>query len=243
MSEEKKSHLMVDIETLGTSADAVVTQVGAVFFDPETGLTGAEFSEILSADRQQDRGRQVCLNTVHWYREQGLKMVGIGEGFKDPYTVISELSHWVRSHACDVDSLQVWCNGASFDFAILSNLAEMYQLDLPWFFFNQRDVRTVVCVAKSKGLQFADRVVSHDALDDCKCQVKDVFHAFCGLSLEREWMPQDRGQVFYESLNAGHEGMGKPWEELDAVDREQMRRSCYEFQMRVQQIEQREGEA
>ncbi|MCF4024308.1 RecE family exodeoxyribonuclease, partial [Escherichia coli] len=40
-------HLMIDLETMGKNPDAPIASIGAVFFDPQTGEQGPEFSKII----------------------------------------------------------------------------------------------------------------------------------------------------------------------------------------------------
>ncbi|EJZ2263968.1 3'-5' exoribonuclease [Escherichia albertii] len=43
------THMMIDLETMGKNPDAAVISIGAIFFDPQTGDIGPEFSKILLA--------------------------------------------------------------------------------------------------------------------------------------------------------------------------------------------------
>ncbi|EHW2538892.1 3'-5' exoribonuclease, partial [Escherichia coli] len=40
-------HLMIDLETMGKNPGAPIASIGAVFFDPQTGEQGPEFSKII----------------------------------------------------------------------------------------------------------------------------------------------------------------------------------------------------
>ncbi|EAZ1146628.1 3'-5' exoribonuclease, partial [Salmonella enterica] len=44
------NHLMVDLETMGNGPYAPVISIGAVFFDPNTGETGEDFSVNISLE-------------------------------------------------------------------------------------------------------------------------------------------------------------------------------------------------
>ena len=44
------NHLMIDLETLGTAANAPVIAIGAVFFDPNTGTLGDTFDAAIDVE-------------------------------------------------------------------------------------------------------------------------------------------------------------------------------------------------
>ncbi|MDW4633502.1 3'-5' exoribonuclease, partial [Escherichia coli] len=72
--------------------------------------------------------------------------------FNDPSAVdlheaLQEFSLFVRSRSND--DVQVWGNGASFDNAILAAVYRKHAQNIPWRFRNDRDVRTIVELAKS----------------------------------------------------------------------------------------------
>ncbi|HBH7131648.1 TPA: RecE family exodeoxyribonuclease, partial [Escherichia coli] len=43
-------HLMIDLETMGKNPDAPIISIGAIFFDPQTGDMGPEFSKTIDLD-------------------------------------------------------------------------------------------------------------------------------------------------------------------------------------------------
>ncbi|MCN6062361.1 3'-5' exoribonuclease, partial [Escherichia coli] len=57
-------HLMIDLETMGKNPDAPIISIGAIFFDPQTGDMGPEFSKTIdleTADGVIDR------DTIKWW--------------------------------------------------------------------------------------------------------------------------------------------------------------------------------
>ncbi|HHS8568169.1 TPA: RecE family exodeoxyribonuclease, partial [Escherichia coli] len=60
-------HLMIDLETMGKNPDAPIISIGAIFFDPQTGDMGPEFSKTIdleTADGVIDR------DTIKWWLKQ-----------------------------------------------------------------------------------------------------------------------------------------------------------------------------
>ncbi|ENC4525233.1 3'-5' exoribonuclease, partial [Escherichia coli] len=43
-------HMMIDLETMGKNPDAPLISIGAIFFDPQTGDMGPEFSKTIDMD-------------------------------------------------------------------------------------------------------------------------------------------------------------------------------------------------
>ncbi|EIC2136778.1 3'-5' exoribonuclease, partial [Citrobacter freundii] len=64
------THLMVDMETMGNSPDAPIVSIGAVFFDPSTGNTGAEFYRVVSLESSMSFGMKPDASTIQWWLKQ-----------------------------------------------------------------------------------------------------------------------------------------------------------------------------
>jgi hypothetical protein len=47
----EESHVMLDIETLGTRSTSVIIQVAAVYFEPKTGLVSENVRRVQGADK------------------------------------------------------------------------------------------------------------------------------------------------------------------------------------------------
>ena len=63
-------HLMVDMETMAVSPNAVVLSLGAVHFDPYgTGYSDSLYFRI-DIDDQDALGREVDPNTITWWSSQ-----------------------------------------------------------------------------------------------------------------------------------------------------------------------------
>ncbi|EIG4670066.1 3'-5' exoribonuclease, partial [Escherichia coli] len=60
-------HLMIDLETMGKNPDAPIASIGAVFFDPQTGEQGPEFSKIIDMGTC---GGTVDISTIEWWLQR-----------------------------------------------------------------------------------------------------------------------------------------------------------------------------
>ncbi|EGQ0035205.1 exonuclease, partial [Escherichia albertii] len=61
------NHLMIDLETMGKNHDAPIISVGAVFFEPQTGDLGPEFSKTINLETA---GGVIDRDTIKWWLKQ-----------------------------------------------------------------------------------------------------------------------------------------------------------------------------
>lgn len=169
-------HVMLDLETLGTSNKAVVLSIGAVKFDPYSSDLGQTFYVELTGDlkTQQANGRIIDASTVLWWMQQGAMAKQV---FSDPpiegvirASTVSALLQF-RDFINDPETC-LWGNGADFDNAILADLYRDMAIPVPWSFRFNRCFRTI------KGMfpevTIARDGVHHNALDDAVHQAKHL---------------------------------------------------------------------
>ena len=168
-------HIMIDIETMGTSADAVILSVSACYFEPSTGAIGDTFDKQINLKASLSAGRVIDASTLLWWmdqddnaRKQFSKNLKAGK-MSD---VLKEFSGFIK-RGC-----KVWGNGASFDLTILSTAFARCKIKTPWDFWNERDVRTLVHLGQELGFDPKRDMpftgVRHNALDDSIHQSKYV---------------------------------------------------------------------
>lgn len=166
-------NIMVDIETLGTNADAVVLSIGAVFFDTTTKELGPKFIMNLKIENQLST-RSINADTLRWWKSQSnaAKKVFSDEALST-VVVLSAFVKWVEANAPEDGNVKPWGNGSSFDISILEHLLLEYNLKAPWRYNNVRDLRTFKeYVANDAPIMNAG--VKHNALDDAIAQANYV---------------------------------------------------------------------
>ncbi len=170
-------HLMVDIETLSTHPNAAVIAIGAVYFDMVTGETGAEFYCTISRASCEQRGLHIDPNTLAWWKRQSPAAQAI---LNDPAAIhlddaLQQLSWFITNHG-GVAQTCVWGNGAAFDNVIMASAYRATGFPLPWKFWNDRDVRTIVEFCDLLGINPKQETkfqgIRHNELDDAKFQVE-----------------------------------------------------------------------
>lgn len=168
-------HVMLDLETFGTTPQCPVLSLGAVYFDPVTGNTGPSLYETIGFEDAFE-GRYADPATIKWWLSQPDKAREALWNQEFPGTQDTLLGALQRFLTLDDVEVFVWGNGATFDISILEDLYRQNGMDIPWKFYNVRDVRTIVHLAK--GIVDRDNYsfigTKHNALDDAIHQVKYV---------------------------------------------------------------------
>ena len=165
------NNVMIDLETLGTSANSVVLSVGAVYFDPSTGELGDKTYFVLSTQKQLDLGRTVSASTLAWWMSQSEEAVGVVK--ESAQEEILTFLLWELNSFLSQEDVKVWGNGAAFDNVILANLYEQVGIETPWKFYNDRCYRTVKNMFPDVSL-WEFQGTAHNALDDAIHQAKHL---------------------------------------------------------------------
>ncbi len=175
------THLMVDLETMGKKPGAPIVSVGAVFFDPASGKTGAEYYQVINLESSMSFGARPDASTILWWLKQSPEArsaivvddtVGLVEALELFLDFIAE------NAANGSKNVQLWGNGSSFDCSLLEAAFELAYTPFPIPHWNYRDVRTVVELGKAIGLNSRYDIPfegdQHNALADARHQVKYV---------------------------------------------------------------------
>ncbi|MBJ9112089.1 3'-5' exoribonuclease [Citrobacter sp. FDAARGOS_156] len=175
------THLMVDMETMGNGPDAPIVSIGAVFFDPSTGNTGAEFYQVVSLESSMSFGMKPDASTIQWWLKQSSEarsaiLVDEAMGLLETLELLADFI--AENAANGSHTVQLWGNGCSFDNVILRRAYALTDTPFAVPFWNDRDVRTMVELGKSVGINPRFDIPfegdMHNALSDARHQVKYV---------------------------------------------------------------------
>lgn len=175
------THLMVDMETMGNSPDAPIVSIGAVFFEPSTGNTGAEFYQVVSLESSMSFGMKPDASTIQWWLKQSSEarsaiLVDEAMGLLETLELLADFI--AENAANGSHTVQLWGNGCSFDNVILRRAYALTDTPFAVPFWNDRDVRTMVELGKSVGINPRFDIPfegdMHNALSDARHQVKYV---------------------------------------------------------------------
>ena len=168
-------HLMIDLETMGKNPDAPIISIGAIFFDPQTGDMGPEFSKTIDLETA---GGVIDRDTIKWWLKQSREAQSAIMTDEIPLDdALLQLREFIDENSGEF-FVRVWGNGANFDNTILRRSYERQGIPCPWRYCNDRDVRTIVELGKA--IDFDARTAipfegeRHNALDDARHQAKYV---------------------------------------------------------------------
>jgi len=164
----KLNHVMIDLETMGLTPNSAIVSIGAVVFDPRANKVSRKtFYRELEWDTQN---RKIDAGTLNWWysanvTDQAREAL---DGLEDLEPVLGELADWLPKDA------KVWGNGATFDISMLEDAYNQHDIEIPWKFWNIRDVRTIKDMYESQRGGFSKKSggVAHNALDDALHQAQ-----------------------------------------------------------------------
>ena len=175
------THVMLDLETWGTTPGSAIRSIGAVTFTLDGGLAGEEFYanvddiSCLAAGLKQDD------STVRWWRQQGeAAQEALLHDPRPLHEVALDFFHWFAR----VGGVFVWAQGANFDPVLWEAACQRASVRVPWKFYNVRDTRTLYHAARFDTGEITRKGTYHHALDDCRHQVACVCAAYARLEVK-----------------------------------------------------------
>ena len=180
-------HMMVDIETLGTSPESIILEISVILFDLDDPHGWSPLTLKLDQAEQSFAGRSIDKDTLHWWAKtiekakekdyaSALAMEALVNNKN--MTVHASFAHEnIKSYLKRVDGY-IWCKGAAFDFPIIKSYFTSMGLPDPFsenfLFRKQLDLRTLEYCAKLAGFSGEYKVRSearHLSFDDCLIQI------------------------------------------------------------------------
>jgi len=172
--------IMLDLETLGVDAGSAILSIGACYWDPINGDIGEEFYNTIQISDSLNQGFSVTGSTIGWWLQQSDE--ARDALFKHPVPIAAALIGFSNFVKTPKDN--VWGNGSGFDNVILRAAYEKMNIQAPWYFQNDRDMRTLKAIAKFKGIAIPNiprEGTHHNALDDAKYQAEICSYILQGL--------------------------------------------------------------
>lgn len=176
-------HLMIDLETLATSPDAVIMSADLVFFDLEDKIIYESYASFC-IESQLKSGRRIDGSTLLWWQKQSEDARRV---FIECETGHKEIAPWIEAELFAAQKvkgfqwkdLQVWGNGALFDVGILEDVFRKKDSEIPWKFWNVFCFRTFDKMTKARK-KLPRSGVHHNALDDARYQTECVLNVLTG---------------------------------------------------------------
>lgn len=160
-------HVMIDLETMGTSPNAPIVAIGACRFD-ENGVGDDWFYETISLKSAIQNGAVLDPDTVVWWmgQERGARLE-ITDATRELIDALDDFRIWITKDEPD----GVWGNGAGFDNMILSETYKRNNQPAPWSYKLDRCYRTIKSLS---GVEMERTGTHHNALDDARSQANHL---------------------------------------------------------------------
>jgi len=173
---KKLHHLMIDLETLGVQTNAVVLSIGAVCFNITDGTLGKEFEIYPIIETQTNRNIEWG-SIKFWFNQPENVRKEQSEAYRNISLLecLNLLNDFCSNNL--VENFKVWGNG--FDIPLLNQAYNEYNLITPWSYKHIFDCRTITWLSKISTSKYSDdKDQKHNAISDCKYQIRFVVDAF-----------------------------------------------------------------
>lgn len=167
------THIMLDLETMGTASDAAIIAIGAVKFNPRgNGVLDAFYTRVDLAS-SISAGLTVTGSTVDWWmhgdRDHARERL-LANPAMPLWEALAGFNDWYEDDKGDIP-IPVWGNGAMFDNAIMRAAYEKLKMQCPWGFRDDRCYRTMKSLT---AIMPPSDGVAHFALDDARMQAQHL---------------------------------------------------------------------
>lgn len=171
-------HFVLDLETLSTGPNAAIAAIGCVRV--QQGAIVDEYYERVALESSRAMGGEVDTSTLQWWlrqpQESRQEVSGELPGI-NLSAALHTLSDFMRRGGITIDQPQVWGNGCSFDNVILRGAFQRAGMELPWQYWNDRDLRTMLALYPLAKKAIAFEGIKHHALDDARHEAKQLIAA------------------------------------------------------------------
>ncbi len=164
---------MIDIETFGNGNRACIVQIGACYFDLESGEIGETFKLNIDARTSVKAGGEIDADTVYWWLSQSREAIDsvIATPQIDIYSAFKDLNVFLGN------AKEIWSH-ATFDFVIISDMYRKLGIKPSFRYTAARDIHTLMSLSGLKVTTTKREGVHHDGLADAIFQVAYCVEAY-----------------------------------------------------------------
>lgn len=171
-------HFVLDLETMSTSPNAAIAAIGCVRV--EQGEIVDEFYERVDLESSRAMGGDIDTPTLQWWLTQPHEARQEVSGELpaiDIEIALCSLLNFMRRGGITDDQPLVWGNGSSFDNVILGSAYQRARIPLPWKFWNDRDLRTLLALYPQSKKAITFEGIKHHALNDARHEARQLIAA------------------------------------------------------------------
>ena len=158
------THVMLDLETLGTAPGSVIISIGAAAFDAHAEDVRDTFHQAIDPEDSQKRGLRIDAATTLWWvdpdrdeaRRRWLALERV-----DLDSALIGFTQWLERFGHD---WAIWGNGSDFDQVLLGVAYKVSGLEVPWTHKQVRCFRTLKALFPFHEPEQTGTL--HDALSD-----------------------------------------------------------------------------
>lgn len=159
--------IMVDLELLATTFDAVIIQLGAVQFNIHSKNQAlSDFRKLIIDIDPTNQNRKINPEQVQFWMNQEIKPPSLyGGDFTSLKDALIQFDDWLPNNKNS--KVRLWANG--HDYLILQNAYEQLGIDwkIPWRqFYNYRVIRDLFAMKNYSESIYKRYGTYHNALDD-----------------------------------------------------------------------------
>lgn len=164
------NNIMIDLETMGKGRRAAIVAIGAVAFETGTVMVSSTFYKRVSLEDCVRLGLEMDASTVMWWMQQpdaaraelaDRRTTKLGQA-------LLNFRAWATSVTPNLQDLQVWGNGATFDNVILRSAFHAAGINCFWPYWGDRCYRTLA--ALHPDIPKPEPEIPHHALYDALAQ-------------------------------------------------------------------------
>lgn len=166
-------NVMLDLEAMGTGADAAVIQIGATYFN-FSGATEKTFLINVDLSDELREGFKTNGSTILWWLEQS---DAARKSILESDEILPSRNSWRKLNNFLGNADQIWSH-ATFDFVIAMNHIRGFFGESSFSYRTARDIRTLVDLSGLDLKQWCidnprdSKNIAHNALDDCYYQIQ-----------------------------------------------------------------------
>lgn len=165
---QSKRSIILDIETLALTPDALITQIGMIAITGDNASVVGEELIVPGFFQQLSLFRRICPETIKFHEENGTLPATLSQ--EKPEVSIIKMEAFIQKH----QPRHIWIQGPDFDRPIIEDLCIQLNRKLPWNYWITRDSRTLQGIA-FPGVKNPKR--PHDAIGDCLATRESILAA------------------------------------------------------------------
>lgn len=179
MSQSKQPiEIVLDLETLSTAPDAVISQIAMIAFDGITGEQLGTLNCFPQLEEQIQAGRSISEDTLLFWFSQDKSVIDSVYGEAVVYrSTLAEVSKMIQDFfAFFKDPRAIWQH-STFDIPILGSYIQSNSTQMPWHYHVPKDIQTLEYLYEMQKGKRAPKPINeqaHNAMADCRAELEFI---------------------------------------------------------------------